>query len=109
MSDRKHDALSRRDFLRGGLAAGALIPVAGLVLRAPAAWAAEEKLVTETPAVAATVQALQYRVVSDKPDQNCANCQFYTPGTGGTGKCQLFVQGLVAEKGWCMSWAKKIS
>jgi hypothetical protein len=108
MSDRSQGALTRRDFLRTGFAAGALIPVAGLVLRAPAAWAADEKLVTETPAVAATVQALQYKVVSDKPDQNCANCQFYTPGTGGTGKCQLFVQGLVAEKGWCMSWTKKV-
>ena len=57
MSDRSKDALSRRDFLRTGIAAGALLPVAGLVLRAPAAWAEEEKLVTETPAMAATVQA----------------------------------------------------
>ena len=109
MSDRSKDALSRRDFLRTGLAAGALVPVAGLVLRAPAAWAEDEKLVTETPAAAATVQALQYKNESDKPDQNCANCQFYTPGSGGTGKCQLFMQGLVTEKGWCMSWTKKIS
>jgi len=109
MSDPGKHALSRRDFLRTGLAASALIPVAGLVLRAPAAWAADEKLVTETPAMAPTVQALQYRIVSDKPDQNCANCQFYTAGTGGTGKCQLFVQGLVAEKGWCMSWTKKLT
>lgn len=109
MSDPSKQALSRRDFLRTGLAAGALIPVAGLVLRAPAAWAADEKLVTETPAMAPTVQALQYRLVSDKPDQNCKNCQFYTPGTGGTGKCQLFVQGLVSEKGWCMSWTKKLT
>ena len=54
MSDRSQD-FTRRDFLRTGLAAGALIPVAGLVLRANPALAAEEKLVTETPAVAATV------------------------------------------------------
>ena len=109
MSDPSKHALSRRDFLRSGLAAGALIPVAGLVLRAPAAWAADEKLVTETPAMAPTVQALQYKLVSEKPDQKCGNCQFYTAGTGGTGKCQLFVQGLVSEKGWCMSWTKKLT
>jgi len=109
MSDRSKDTLSRRDFLRTGIAAGALLPVAGLVLRAPAAWAEGEKLVTEVPAMAATVQALQYKTVSDKPDQNCANCQFYTAGSGGTGKCQLFTQGLVAEKGWCMSWTKKLA
>ena len=109
MSDRSQDAFTRRDFLRTGLAAGALIPVAGLVLRAGPAYAEEEKLVTETPAVAATVQALQYRLVSDKPDQSCSNCQFYTPTSGGKGKCQLFVQGLVSEKGWCMSWTKKVT
>jgi hypothetical protein len=109
MSNRSKDALSRRDFLRTGLSAGALIPVAGLVLRAPSAWAEEEKLVTEIPAVAPTVQALQYKLVSDKPDQTCSNCQFYTPTSGGRGKCQLFVQGLVNEKGWCMSWTKKVS
>jgi hypothetical protein len=109
MSERKHDAFTRRDFLRTGLSAGALIPVAGLVLQAPAAWAEEEKLVTETPAVAATVQALQYRSVSDKPDQHCSNCQFFTATAGGRGKCQLFVQGLVEEKGWCMSWTKKVA
>ena len=109
MSNRSKDALSRRAFLRNGLAAGALIPVAGLVLRAPAAWAEEEKLVTETPAVAATVTALQYKNQSDKPDQSCSNCQFYTAGTGGHGKCQLFTAGVVNEKGWCMSWTKKLA
>ncbi len=109
MSERKQDAFTRRDFLRSGLSAGALIPLAGVVLRAPAAWAEEEKLVTEVPAVAATVQALQYTVKSDKPDQNCANCQFYTATAGGRGKCLLFVQGLVDEKGWCMSWSKKVA
>jgi len=109
MSDRSHDALSRRDFLRSGLAAGALIPVAGLVLHAPVAWAEDEKLVTETPAAAPTVQALQYKNQSDKPDQICSNCQFYTAKAGGQGKCQLFMQGLVTEKGWCMSWTKKVA
>jgi hypothetical protein len=108
-SQRRLDALTRRAFLRTGLSAGALLPVAAVALRAPAAWAEEEKLVTETPAAAPTVQALQYKSVSDKPDQSCSNCQFYTPKAGGLGKCQLFVQGLVEEKGWCMSWTKKIS
>ena len=109
MSDRSQDAFTRRDFLRTGLAAGALIPAAALVLRARPALAADEKLVTETPAVAATVQALQYKNQSDKPDQHCSICQFYTPVGGGHGKCQLFVQGLVSEGGWCMSYTKKVS
>jgi len=108
VSDRSQD-FTRRDFLRTGLAAGALIQVAGLVLRARPASAEEEKLVTETPSVAATVQALQYKNQSDKPDQHCSICQFYTPKGGGHGKCQLFVQGLVSETGWCMSFTKKVA
>ena len=107
MSDRSRDALTRRDFLRTGLAAGALIPAVGVLLNARSAFAEDEKLVTETPAVAATVQALQYRNPSDKPDQHCSTCQFFTPKGNGTGKCQLFVQGLVSETGWCMSYTKK--
>ena len=38
MSERTPDAFTRRDFLRTGLSAGALLPVTGLVLRAPAAF-----------------------------------------------------------------------
>ena len=110
MSDRSQDAFTRRDFLRTGLAAGALIQVAGLVLRARPAFAEEEKLVTETPAEAQTVQALQYKNQSDKPDQHCSVCQFYTPAGGGRGKCQLFAMGgVVSETGWCMSFTKKVS
>jgi hypothetical protein len=109
VSDRSQDAFTRRDFLRTGLAASVLVPVAGIVLGARPARAEDEKLVTETPAVAATVQALQYRNQSDKPDQHCSNCQFFTPKGGGHGKCQLFVQGLVSETGWCMSYTKKVA
>ena len=109
MSDRSQDDFTRRDFLRTGLAAGAPIPVVGLVLRARPAFAEDEKLVTETPAVAATVQALQYKNASDKPDQHCSMCQFYTPKGAGHGKCQLFVQGLVSDGGWCMSYTKKVA
>jgi len=56
------------------------------------------------------VQALQYKNQSDKPDQHCSVCQFYTPAGGGRGKCQLFaLGGLVSETGWCMSFTKKVS
>jgi len=55
------------------------------------------------------VAALQYVNESAKPDQKCTDCQFYTPGDGGKGKCQLFQKGLVAEGGWCASYVKKAS
>ncbi len=89
------------------------VPLAGpLTYRVPPEWAgtarAEEQMVTEVEAMKVTAQALQYTDVSAKPDQTCANCQFYTAGDGAKGKCQLFPQGLVAEAGWCMSWTKKL-
>ncbi|MGI9590856.1 MAG: high-potential iron-sulfur protein, partial [Myxococcota bacterium] len=60
-------------------------------------------------AAAAMVQALAYVNQSAKADQRCENCQLYTAGSGGKGKCQLFPQGLVASPGWCSSWAQKMA
>ncbi len=100
--------LDRREFLKVSLTAAVALPVAGAVFGARTARA-EDKMVTEVEAMKPTVQALQYVDASDKPDQNCANCQFYTAGDGGKGKCQLFMEGLVTEGGWCMSWTKKVT
>ena len=100
-------AMSRREFIKTGLTAAAVLPLANTVLR-PGLAHAEEKLVTEMPDQAHMVQALQYVNESDKPDQNCTNCQFYTPGEGGTGKCQLIPIGLVADGGWCASFVEKV-
>lgn len=100
--------MDRREFLKAGLATAAALPVVGAVFGARVARA-EEQLVTEVEAMKPTVGALQYVHESAKEDQNCANCQFYTAGEGGKGKCQLFPQGLVKETGWCMSWTKKVT
>lgn len=41
-------------------------------------------------------------------DQSCANCNFYKPVDGQAyGKCTLIPVNHVAEKGWCVTWAKK--
>jgi hypothetical protein len=100
-------AMNRREFIKTGLTAAAVLPIANTVLR-PGIAHAEDKLVTDMPDQAHMVQALQYVNVSEKADQNCANCQFYTAGDGGTGKCQLIPIGLVAEGGWCASYVKKV-
>ena len=99
--------ITRREFMKTGLAAGALLPVVGGTLLRPGV-ARAEGLVTEEPSAQAIVQALGYVNESAKPDQKCGNCQLYTAGEGGTGKCQLFPAGLVKETGWCMSWTKKV-
>ena len=103
-------SMSRRDFIKTGVTAAALLPVAGALLRPTPARAEEEKLVTDLPDQAPMVAALQYTNKSDKPDPTCKNCQFFTPqGDGAPGKCQLFPVGLVGAEGWCASWAKKLS
>jgi hypothetical protein len=66
-------------------------------------------LVTEIPAMAALVSGLQYLSKSEKPDQSCRNCQFFTAEEGGRGKCQLFSEGRVEAVGWCASWAKRVA
>ena len=63
---------------------------------------------TEVPAAAALVQAMQYVNPSPKPDQLCSNCQLYTAQSGKLGKCQLFPQGLVEDTAWCSSWAARV-
>jgi hypothetical protein len=73
------------------------------------AGGSEGKLVTEVASAASLVSALQYVNESPKPDQKCGNCQLYTAGAGGRGKCQLFPEGLVAESGHCASWVAKVS
>jgi hypothetical protein len=69
----------------------------------------QQRLVTEIEAMRPTLQALQYTNASARPDQQCSNCLFYTAAEGGRGKCQLFTQGVVAERGWCSSWSAKPS
>ena len=105
MKDSK-TSMDRREFLAAGVTSAALLP--GLLLSAKTARAAEA-LVTDMPENAPMVAALQYVAVSVKEGQNCGNCQLFTAGEGGTGKCQLFPTGLVAEGGNCASWAQKVS
>lgn len=110
MSNQSRSELNRREFIKLGLTAGAVLPAAGVLLRAGTARA-EDQLITEIEAAKPTAQALQYANESPKAaeGQTCGTCQLYTAGEGGKGKCQLFPQGLVTEGGWCLSWAKKVS
>lgn len=56
-----------------------------------------------------TRESLQYIAVSEKEGENCLNCQFYQPDKfeGNCGGCQLFANGAVSQKGYCISWTAK--
>ena len=105
MNDSKH-SMDRRGFLRAGLASAAALPVVASTFAARSARA--EDAVTAIAANKMMVDSLQYVEVSAKEGQTCDNCQLFTAGEGSTGKCMLFQQGVVTNKGWCMSWAQKI-
>ena len=64
-------------------------------------------LITDLAGAAPMVAALQYVNQSTTAGQECSGCQLYTAGSGGTGKCQLFAEGVVKETGWCASWAPR--
>ena len=99
-------SMDRRSFLRTGLTSAVALPVAATVFGARIARAEEDVAAIEANKV--MVQALQYVAESTKEGQKCDNCQLYAAGEAGTGKCQLFPQGVVNAKGWCMSWAQKL-
>lgn len=58
-----------------------------------------------------TRESLQYVAESEKEGENCLNCQFYQPEKfeGNCGGCQLFANGAVSPKGYCISWSAKQS
>lgn len=95
---------SRRSFL----VQAAVLLAAPLV--APMAWAQAAEL-KPLPLDNATAKALAYaedftnvQHPNFKPGSNCANCQFFTAGTGA---CSLFPDFKVPAQAWCSAWAIK--
>lgn len=99
-------SVSRRRFLVTAALVAAAAPLAPLLV-----GRAEAQALKPLPADNATAKALAYtddastvKHPSFKPGSSCANCQFFTAGTGA---CSLFPGFAVAAKGWCSAWAKK--
>lgn len=112
----------RRDFLKlaasttGSIATLALVPTLLRAQAAPAQQATGAQLphLAETDPVA---QALGYKedtakvdttkFPSHKPEQTCANCNFFTAGNGEYGPCQLFPGKVAHANGWCAGYVVK--
>lgn len=99
---------SRRRLVQRITLGVALMPIAGLPLRA--ALAADLPLVTGDDA---TAKALKYvpdasKAPDAKPGSKCANCQLYQGAAGSAqGGCLLFPGKAVKATGWCSSWTAK--
>ena len=95
---------SRRRFLITAAVAATALPLLGRSGSANAAGL--PPLPTSNPQAKALgyVDDNSKAGAAHKPGSACANCQFFTPGTGA---CALFAGFSVAPKGWCSAWAKK--
>jgi hypothetical protein len=101
-----HKALTRRALLRGGIIAGAMFPLAGLVARTAAAAARLPELDPADPAA----NAMGYVLKTQKPGETCANCaQYVGKARAVTGTCELFPDKRVVAAGWCSAWVKKVA
>jgi high potential iron-sulfur protein len=100
-----HRNMTRRALVKGGLVAGALVPIAGLFINTVAHADASALDPSEQ-----TAKALNYVTKSTKSDASCANCSQYQGKAGDAmGPCGIFPGKSVAAAGWCSGWAKKVA
>jgi hypothetical protein len=52
-------------------------------------------------------KSLGFQMHYTDPNKRCGTCNFFTPGTGDCGKCQIFDNGPTTANSTCSSWAKK--
>jgi hypothetical protein len=93
--------ITRRALVKGGLVAGALVPVADLLIGG-AAHADLPALDPSDPAA----RGRDYVITSAKSDAYCGNCSLYKKTGDAMGSCALFAGKSVAFAGWCSGWVK---
>ena len=93
--------ITRRALMKGGLIAGAFVPVAGLFISG-AAYADLPALDPSDPAA----RGRDYVTKSAKSDAYCGNCSLYKKTGDSMGSCALFAGKSVAFAGWCSGWVK---
>jgi len=93
--------ITRRALVKGGLIAGALVPVTGIFIT-DVAHADLPALDPNDPAA----RGRDYVTKSAKSDAYCGNCSLYKKAGESTGSCALFAGKSVAFAGWCSGWVK---
>ena len=111
--------LSRRTFIRRGIAGVTAVTLAGTVL-ARNGWPTPDSAPGKVDETEPLALQLGYHVDAASVDeskfpqytnqQSCRNCQLYT-GTPNEpwGPCTIFGYRLVAAGGWCSAWTAKES
>jgi hypothetical protein len=93
--------ITRRALAKGGLIAGALLPVAGFFFSV-AAYAELPALDPNDPAA----RGRDYVTKSEKSIAYCGNCSLYKKTGDSIGSCALFAGKSVGFAAWCSGWVK---
>lgn len=120
MNNKLINITSRRSFIKAGLGAGALALAASFHNpNLSYAQAATTKALDINDPTAKDLGYVEDAAKADaakrtNTNATCANCVLFAKGglkadgkDGEYGQCTIFPQGLVAAKGWCISWAQK--
>ena len=104
--------ISRRDLVKGGLIAGALLPALGLVAhRAEAALTPLDPSDPTAKSLGFLTDASKVDAAANptyKPGQRCGTCaQFQGKSTDTMAGCNIFTGHSVPVGGWCKVWAQK--
>lgn len=118
--------LNRREFVKSGALAFALVPAVGVLISActkkddvaTSAAPGAPALLSEEDPVAKALGYVNDGAKADKvrfPQKAkpegaamiCSNCVQYTAVDGSTGKCAIFPKNSVSARGWCNSWVAK--
>lgn len=104
---------SRRAIVKGGLIAGALVPVLGLVgnTASAAALPALDPNDPTAKALGFVTDATKVSAAANptyKPTQKCSTCaQYQGKASDATAGCNIFAGKSVPAGGWCKVWAQK--
>ena len=96
-----NSVITRRALVKGGLIAGALLPVESLFISG-AAYAELPALDPSDPAA----RGRDYVTKSAKSVAYCGNCSLYRKTGDSQGSCALFAGKSVEYAGWCSGWVK---
>lgn len=99
-------SLTRRNFLKSSLVAGAAITFIG---KASAGTPVSESdpQAKSLGYVANAAKADKTKFPKFAAGQNCGNCSLYQGKSGASGPCPIFAGKDVAAAGWCSAYVKK--
>ncbi len=103
---------SRRDIIKSGLIAGALVPIARLsTVQAAAALPALDPADPTAKALGFMPDATKVDTAANptyKPTQKCGTCAQFQGKTGdASAACNIFAGKSVPAGGWCKVWVQK--